>query len=60
MMNKTPDAWIVESKAGIWLTTKKEVAAKNAAKNGTIVTPYYSKAVEVTAPLLPPQDENCI
>lgn len=38
-----PDAWIIESKAGIWLTTKADVAAKHIGKPGTIVTEYFSK-----------------
>lgn len=40
---RTPDAWIIESKAGIWLTQKPEVAEKNRAKAGTLVVPYFSK-----------------
>jgi hypothetical protein len=40
---KKPDAWIIESKVGIWLTTKPEIAAKHINKAGTIVTEYFSK-----------------
>lgn len=37
------DAWVIESKAGIWLTTKPDVAAKHVNKPCTIVTEYFSK-----------------
>lgn len=40
---RQPDAWIIESKAGIWLTLKPDVAEKNRNKPGTIVVPYYSQ-----------------
>ena len=41
--DRAPDAWIIESKAGIWLTQKPEVAEKNRAKAGTLVVPYFSR-----------------
>ena len=43
---KKPDAWVIESKAGIWLTVKPEVAAKHINKPGTIVTEYFSKVTK--------------
>ena len=40
---QTPDAWVIESKAGIWLTTKPEIAAKHKNKPETVVVEYYSQ-----------------
>lgn len=44
--HRQADAWIIKSKAGIWLTTKPEVAKKHIGKPNTIVTEYFSKKAE--------------
>lgn len=44
--DKQPAAWVIESKVGVWLTTKLEVAAKHIGKPNTFVTEYFSKKDE--------------
>lgn len=41
-----PAAWIVESKAGVWMTEKEEVMQKQKSKAGVIITPYFKQSKE--------------